>query len=58
MHHGHSFGMSANNGGHSVNSNLGFHDLVNPGLGSGLNGKSDPQRSNFGHHHQHSSYMT
>ena len=57
MHQGHSFGMSANNGGHSVNSNLAFHDLVEPGLGSGLNGKSSSQRSHIGHH-QHSSYVT
>ena len=53
MHQGHSFGMSANNGGHSVNSNLAFHDLVEPGL----NGKSSSQRSHIGHH-QHSSYVT
>ena len=53
MHQGHSFGMSANNGGHSVNSNLAFHDLVEPGL----NGKSNSQRSHIGHH-QHSSYVT
>ena len=58
MHQGHAYGVSSNNGGHPVNANIGFHGLVDPGLGSGVNGKSSSQRSQQSHHHHHSNYLT
>ena len=57
MHQGQAYGVSANNGGHPVNANLGFHNLVDHGLSSGLNDKSSSQRPQQTHHH-HSNYLT
>jgi hypothetical protein len=50
-----SFGVAPNDGNPPANANLAFHDLGEPGLGPGINGKPT-QRSHPSHHH-HSSYM-
>ena len=48
-----SFGVAANNGNRSLNSNLAFNDLVEPYLVPGMEIKA-PQHSNIPQHHQQS----